>query len=309
MASASLVGQPTARDLAIRKGIVYIESVAKDPVAGVDYGTDLLWCLYTLSDMPADPEVRRITTPMAREAARRWLARHPSLPANADAGDLVLYGTALYAAAHLGFPTGRLVSQVRKRAAQIPVRDYYGFDPLHEAPSGKDRYDLWCDALITAQAGEIIGAKLGAAFSDVIRWLPSMRPYPPPLDEASFYSAFYAITHVVYTINNYSAYAVDRECLKPEFDYLRANLPQAIKLNDPETMGEFLDTLRAFGMTDRDPEIQQGVKFLLSTQNADGSWGDPKDRDIYDRYHSTWTAVDGLLDYRFQPAPACPVKR
>jgi hypothetical protein len=72
-------------------------------------------------------------------------------------------------------------------------------------------------------------------------------------------------------------------------------------------MGEFLDTLRAFGMTDRDPEIQQGVQFLLSTQNPDGSWGDPRGKDIYNRYHSTWTAVDGLLDYRFKPARACPV--
>lgn len=34
-----------------------------------------------------------------------------------------------------------------------------------------------------------------------------------------------------------------------------------------------------------------------ATQNADGSWGDVEAEDIYDRYHPTLTAVDGLRDY------------
>lgn len=66
------------------------------------------------------------------------------------------------------------------------------------------------------------------------------------------------------------------------------------------TTGEFLDTLKAFGAMDDDPLLSAGVEFVLSTQNKDGSWGDVTDKDIYQRYHPTWTAVDGLRDYAFQ---------
>ena len=71
-------------------------------------------------------------------------------------------------------------------------------------------------------------------------------------------------------------------------------------MHDPETMGEFMDTLKSFGLKDSDPVIRSGMDFLLSTQNADGSWGDPKTDDIYLRYHPTWTAIDGLRDYKWK---------
>ena len=65
-------------------------------------------------------------------------------------------------------------------------------------------------------------------------------------------------------------------------------------------MGEFLDTLKSFGMTEADPLIQAGVEFILSRQNPDGSWGDAKHGDTYHFYHSTWTSMNGLMDYRYR---------
>jgi hypothetical protein len=50
--------------------------------------------------------------------------------------------------------------------------------------------------------------------------------------------------------------------------------------------------------------IQEGFRYLLRTQNADGSWGDLTESP-YGRYHSTWTAVDGLRDYRWSQT-LCP---
>jgi hypothetical protein len=295
------------RDRAIRRGIAFIAPIASNPEYSTEYSTDLLWCLYSFSATSADPEIREITERLARDAAARWLKLHPNIPSNADPDDLVDFGTGVYAAKHLGLETGGLIAEMRKQAPTIPVQDYFGFDPRREPPpAGPRRYDIWCDALITAQAGEINGVQLGASFAEVIQWLPAMRPYPPRTTDPHFYSTLYSITHAIYTINSYSVYAVDRECLRPEFEYLRANWQEAIALNDPETMGEFLDTLRAFGMTTQDQEIQRGMEFLLSTQNADGSWGNPHDPSIYNRYHSTWAAIDGLRDYRFQPARACP---
>jgi len=43
--------------------------------------------------------------------------------------------------------------------------------------------------------------------------------------------------------------------------------------------------------------IRQGEKFLLANQNADGSWGDLATTDVYQRYHPTWTALDGLREH------------
>ena len=54
---------------------------------------------------------------------------------------------------------------------------------------------------------------------------------------------------------------------------------QAITANDPETMGEFLDTLKSFGLTTEDPLIRSGMTFIMARQHADGSWGDRDDED------------------------------
>jgi hypothetical protein len=71
-------------------------------------------------------------------------------------------------------------------------------------------------------------------------------------------------------------------------------------MGDPETTGEFLDSLRSFGLTTDHPLIRTGIEYLLSTQNADGSWGCTEEEDIYARYHPTWTAIDGLREYAWQ---------
>jgi len=78
---------------------------------------------------------------------------------------------------------------------------------------------------------------------------------------------------------------------------LRENLERSITDNDPETTGEFVDTLKSFGLTGQDPLIGKGVEFIMRTQHADGSWGDRSDNDPYVAYHSTWTAINGLMDY------------
>ena len=119
----------------------------------------------------------------------------------------------------------------------------------------RDRYDLWTDALITTYTSEISGIPLGARYRDVIRWLPAMRPYPGrgAIDIDAFYSVAYSITHVIYTLNDYNKYLLSPNWLPDEFSYLKTNLEQAVKLQDPETLGEFLDTLRDFGITERDP--------------------------------------------------------
>jgi hypothetical protein len=71
-------------------------------------------------------------------------------------------------------------------------------------------------------------------------------------------------------------------------------------MNDGEMLGECVDSLKAFGLKDTNPLVKAGMEYLLRKQNADGSWGET-DADSYTRYHSTWTAIDGLRDLDWQP--------
>ena len=169
------------------------------------------------------------------------------------------------------------------------------------------RYAVWQDALIRTYMGERYGVRLGVSYAEVIRWLPSMRPYPAFVnaDDAESYDAVYAITHVVYSLNGYSRYRLLPRWLPAEYSFLKRNLTRAIDMNDPETLGEFLDALKSFGLDEDHPLIRRGVDFLLATQNPDGSWGDVDARDVYQRYHPTLTAVDGLRDYAWRGRRLC----
>ena len=53
-----------------------------------------------------------------------------------------------------------------------------------------------------------------------------------------------------------------------------------------------------------------GMDYLLARQNADGSWGDMREKDIYKRYHPTWNAVAALSNYAWRaPTPTPPKLR
>src|SRR5262249_45341771 len=113
----------------------------------------------------------------------------------------------------------------------------------------RNRYDLLQDALITTYTGDRTGITLGAHYVDVLQWMPEMRPYPPKSEGAhSYYAGVYGATHLIYTYNDYSQFRVSPDCFPEEFAHLKANLRQAVVTNDAETMGEYLDTLRAFGL-------------------------------------------------------------
>jgi len=125
-----------------------------------------------------------------------------------------------------------------------------------------------------------------------------MRPYPTyDEDDIDFYWALYAVTHVIYTLNNYSLFRLSPRYLPDEYAFLKLNLKHFIDMKDAESTGELLDTLKSFGLTETHPLIIEGEDFLLAQQNSDGSWGDTSAKDIYERYHPTWTAVDGLREY------------
>jgi hypothetical protein len=286
------------RHAAIDRALNYLYKTASDDVAFSRFGEDLLWCFYTISHTAADHDLSESARNMGRELAARWRKSHRHVPDDASPTRIFLLVTGAYAADRLGFPDRRYKSELRKASARFTATDFLGFDPLHGPPSMENpaRYDQWYGALIVTFFGDGYGVRLGAHYHDVLQWLPRLRPYEGH-DEDMEFDIFYAITHVIYTVNRYHERSVSGALLPAELVFLRRKLDQAIEDEDPEMVSEALDCLKATGFAN-DPQVLAGTKFLISTQRPDGSWaGDPDDP--YTEYHSAWAGIDGLRDYHF----------
>jgi hypothetical protein len=316
------------RRQAIVRGLESIYRIACDEEVFNDYGHDLLICFQTIAATSEDEKLRRMSRQMGRERALAWRKMCPTLPDEPDGDNIphLVFGS--NAADRLGVRDPLLKAALRRAAPRLTGRDYFWFDAATEPPPGdvpdackcgevnprgttrcitcrkrlvmQSRYGVWCVALTRTYTGDRYGVKVGSRFADVIKWLPQMRPYQPrEPDNRDFSDAIYAVTHVVYTLNDYGHYKLAPEWLPHEFEFLRTSQKEAIALNDADMMGEFLDALQSFGMDDRDPAIREGIDFLLAAQNPDGTWGGVNDEDYY-RYHATWTAVDGLREHRWR---------
>jgi hypothetical protein len=319
------------RQRAIMRGLRFIYRTALVRKNFEDYGQDYLWCFYTLSVAVRDTGVRRTARQMGLERARAWRRAHRSVSADADAATVSNLAYGNDAADSLGVYDHEFKRQLVRAAALFKARDYLLFDPLIEPPPGdipdecercgasnargaqvcficktplvmRTRYDIWYDALITTYVGTRSGVRLGADYADVLKWLPTLRPYRARPQDAGeeFHDTVYAITHIVYTLNNYSQYRLSPRLLPQEFEFLKTNLRAAIETDDADMLGEFMDSLRAFGLTTSDPLLRAGMDYYLSHQNRDGSWGDVNEKDIYMRYHPTWNAIAGLSEYSWQ---------
>lgn len=316
--------------LAIDRGLEFIYRTACEPDNFAEYGFDYLGCFHCIASTSKDLKLRRKARKLGQERARVWRRQNSKVPRNPDADIITSLVFGSYAAHSLGLPDDRFRQELRRAAANLTAQDCFYFDPASEPPpqdvpedciceaenprgrktcqrckrrlTMMSRYSVWQDALIGSYMGERYGVRLGTPYRDAIKWLPTMRPYPKfvDADDPEFHAAVYAVTHVVYTLNSYSSYQLSPRWLWAEYSFLKRNLTKAIVMEDPETMGEFLDTLKAFGVAENRSLILKGVNYLLATQNPDGSWGEIEADDIYQRYHPTWTAVDGLREYRWR---------
>jgi hypothetical protein len=317
------------RQRAIERGLHYIYAITKVPKHFADYGADFLWCFFSLADSAQDPWLKQNAMRMGRERARLWRHRHKSVPQDADADDIADLVFGCQAADALGIEDRKMKPLLARAAAQFGPVDFLKFDPATGAipnnipePCDKcatrrlkaactacggqkmlTRYEVLLDALITTWSGEHFGVKLGATFPEVATLVPTLRPYRDADggNNKDFIDIAYCVTHIVYTLNDYGRYRLRPEWLRPEFEFLKANLEHVIAADDAETMGEFLDTLKSFGLTQGDPLIRKGMSFVLSRQHRDGGWGeaDKTDLDPYTPYHATWCAINGLMDYAF----------
>lgn len=327
--------QNEARERAIKRGSNFIYRVANEPEGFDSYGSLSICCFALAGATSRDADLRQLARSRAQKLARRWRRLHPVIPPDASK-DLVFDCVMVcYALSRLAVKDVALMAQLNVAAKQFSAQELLGFDPASEPPPDdlpyqcdcgfqnqrgrkscrrckrrlefQSRYRVWMEALSNTYVGERCGVIFGAPYRDVIKWVASMRPYPfdGQQDVEFLRDAIYAVTHTVYTLNDYSTYRVRPAWLPQEFAFLKANVDCAIERNDPEVLGELLDTLKAFGLRDTHPLIRRGTKFLLTQQNDDGSWGEA-DESIRTRCHTTWTAIDGLRKHAWRRAGLTP---
>jgi hypothetical protein len=318
------------RNQAIRRGVDFIYRISRNRKYFRDYGAYFACFFNLLASTSRNAGLRLMVREMSRDVALRWRSARPVLPDDADPETVYGHIIACCEADHLGSRDRGLKEGIRRAAKRFPAQEFFGFDPTTEPPPGDlpetcrcglqnvrgrktckkckkrltmyNRHIVWAEALCATYWFERHGLKLGVRYADVIKWLPTLRPYPG-LKQANYVDFFYAaytVTHIVYTLNGYGRYNLSPRWLPHEFEFLKANIKEAIDLDNPDMVGEFLDSLKSFGLSDSHPTIRTGVRYLLSQQNPDGSWGDRDEKDIFHRFHATWTAIDGLREYAWR---------
>jgi hypothetical protein len=298
MAAKGGIESRDPRHQALDRALAFLYKTSLNETMFSRYGSDLLWCFFSISHTDRDSKLRYSALQIGRQLALRWRQAHRHVPPDARASEIYGLIEGSYAADRLGITDRQFKAELRRAVPRFRATDYLRFDPLHGPPPLDDpeRYDIFCDALIHSYFGDAYGIPLGAHYRDVVRWLPRLRPYIH--NEDMEFDIFYAITHVIYTLNRYNEREIAAGLLPDEYAFLRRKLKQAIEDEDPEMVGEALDCLKAAGFAD-DPQVYSGEEYLISAQLPDGSWVDDPD-DPYTVFHAAWTGIDGLRDYRFR---------
>ena len=314
----------------IKRGLDFIYRVAGTKGGCESYGSLLICCFALVGATARDASLRQLARSRAQRLGQRWGRAHPHLPADASADMVLDFVLVRYALSRLGLKDVALNAQIRLAANRFSAEDLLGFNPVSDPPANdlpykcdcglrnqrgrtfckqcrkrleiQSSYRVWMRALAGTYVSGRCGILFGARYLDVLKWLPAMRPYPAVAEKNVEFlrDAVYAVTHIVYTLNDYGTYRLRPGWLPQEFAFLKANVASACERRDPELLGELLDSLKAFGLRASHPLIMRGARYLLAAQNQDGSWGDPDEQNIRTRCHTTWTAIDGLRTYAWR---------
>jgi len=310
---------------AAHRGLQLLGRLASRKSTFARYSGHLLPAFYFIATTSRDAALRRAALIAGRERARHWKQQWHARRQKLDAGTVLDALSAGYAAEQLGIPHRRIRRELEAAISRFSTLELLGFDPLSE-PIPRDipedcecgavnargrhrcrscrrrlaprsRYEVWYTALISLYFCERYGLQLPVRYADVMSLLPTLRPYPGQRSHC-YRDAIYAVTHIVYTLNDYNRSKVPARLLRRERAFLKASLPWAIRQGEPDTVGEIVDSLAGCGLADMDPLMVRGRAFLLERQCKDGGWGDEDDE--YGRFHSVWTCIDGLRDYRWR---------
>ena len=166
------------------------------------------------------------------------------------------------------------------------------------ASAEASRYEVWYYALINIYFCERFGLAFPVGYADVMSLLPTLRPYPRP-GSRYYRDAIYAVTHIVYTLNDYNRSRLPPPLLRRERAFLKASMAWAIKRGDADTVAEIVDSLAGCGVDDADRADDATDGRSYSSSSAKTAARGDEDHE-YGRFHSVWTCIDGLRDYAWR---------
>lgn len=317
-AAASL----SVRLRAARRGLQLLLRLASRRSTFAKYSGHLLLAFHFIATTSRDGALRRAALIAGRERARHWKQQWYRKRRRLEAATVVDEICASYAAEQLGIVHREIRRDLETAVERYSPHDLLGFDPrsghiprnvpedcacgisnargrrrcrrCRRRLAARGRYEVWYHALIKIYFCERWGLRPSVGYSDVMSLLPALRPYPRPRSR-HYRDAIYAVTHIVYTLNDYSRSRLPARLVRRERAFLKASMSWAISRGEADTVGEIVDSLAGCGLVDTDPLMMQGRAFILEQQQADGGWGDADDE--YGRFHSVWTCIDGLRDY------------
>jgi hypothetical protein len=315
------------RSAATLRGLGFLERFALADACWSECAPDVQYMFFHLATRSSDRALSRRARRSAMRAALRWCRENPRLPPDATPSDVLWwYAYGATTPTELGLDTRAMRRDLARAARRHGPRDMIGFDPRRQAPPGTvcepcdcgeteaahgarcarcgakverlHRYQAWQAALVGAHIAEILGIDAGCTVADALRWRRRMQPYPDMRRRVTGagWCAFYAVTHLVYVLDDYSLRRLDPGPLAAEIDLIHRACRHAIAGRDIEMLGESIDVLLALGETESGELITRARRRLLAAQNRDGSWGD-RDDEPYTRFHKTWVALDGLTSY------------
>ena len=263
-----------------------------------EHGTDFLEFYRELVVSAADPRLRHDALVAGRRFCQRMISRLERRERLLEPMDVVDGATVVSIAAELGLaPRARALRALTVTSLEKLRGAAMG--PVTVGRAARSADDL-CENLISYH----FACRSGLVDPAPLLWsleLASVYEYQDPreLSVDQLVDQDNLLTHVVYVMSDYGRLRLPSERFKVERAALLKLLERARLEVDFEGVAEALDALLIVGVPDDAPELARGRSWLLSEQQDDGSWS-LRGFDFYDRYHSTWTALNGLRRFRFR---------
>ncbi|MDF1661394.1 MAG: hypothetical protein P1V97_06460 [Planctomycetota bacterium] len=285
----------TARRGSYVKAYDWMVKDSKDPERMVEYGSDFLQFFYEIKSSAGDKELRERAAKDGLNQAKRCLAYFKKKK------DLTLVEEVTEAIAFLALArefgvkkeASFLYSKVNLAMKTMSFRALFN---LSKGERSNDAEDL-CDAVIAFHFARRAGLQEGKGLKWAMSQARAYKYDAKATDEDFLLAQDNLVTHVIYVMSDYGRVTLKASNYKAELAYMRAAFKRVYRDEDVEGVAEFIDSSRILGIKDSDPMIRKGLRWLMTVQKADGSFGEG---DEYDVYHSTWTALNALRPFRFQ---------
>ena len=325
---------------AILRGLDYLqrsgEAMYRNRQLASKHSADLLLPFYvpppTAAGTPEERHAWRVATRLAGVYSAQVVKAAAQMPPRVPPSELLDLMQGLYSLECLGMAEPAVHAAVHERTAAWGATDFFKYDPSTSEPA-KDlretclcgarpaagaaecaqcrrptipmsKFDVWLEALVWSFHGCRMRIGLGACFFDVLKQVchafGKLYPRRAKLSEKDRHYLTYALTHVIYALNNFDERSLPPSLFPPSVpEFMREQLKKAIKADDPDLAGELLDCLKCLG-EGGSPAARAAERFLISAQSsADGGWICKGEQDLFSRYHASLVAVAALMDHSY----------